>query len=185
MGIVGPIKAPTPPKIPPVIETVDPVEQFYLDLFEQQEAIYPEYEQFLDDLQTIQLENGKPTLSGQWKSVNEHMSPYSRAYQKQITGHEGMAWVQNGVKFDGVRDGVLLDAKAKLAQFISKKTGDFYGWFKGRQGFLDSAARQIRASEGSKIEWYFAEESVRDLVQDLFMEHGITEIELIFDPPTF
>ena len=50
-------------------------------------------------------------LSGKWEKVNEHMSDFSRAYQKQITGREGMAWVQNGVKFDGIKDGILLDAK--------------------------------------------------------------------------
>lgn len=78
------------------------------------------------------------------------MSDFSRAYQKQITGQEGMAWVQNGVKFVGMKDGVLLDAKA---------------------------------SEGAKIQWYFAEEEARDVVQDLFMNKGITEIEFIFQEP--
>lgn len=62
-----------------------------------------------------------------------------------------MAWVQNGIKFDGVKDGVLLDAKGKYAQFINPNTGEFYGWFTGKQ--------------------------------DLFMNNGITEIELIFKAP--
>lgn len=35
-------------------------------------------------------EGGTVTLSGQWKTVNENMSDFSRAYQKQITGQEGM-----------------------------------------------------------------------------------------------
>jgi hypothetical protein len=30
-------------------------------------------------------------LNGKWEKVNEHMSDFSRAYQKQITGREGMA----------------------------------------------------------------------------------------------
>lgn len=111
------------------------------------------------------------------------MSDFSRAYQKQITGQEGMAWVQNGVKFDGMKDGVLLDAKGKYAQFINPNTGEFYGWFTGKQDLLDEAARQIKASEGAKIQWYFAEEEALDVVQDLFMNNGITEIELIFKAP--
>lgn len=41
-------------------------------------------------------------LSGKWEKVNEHMSDFSRAYQKQITGREGMTWLQNGVKFDWI-----------------------------------------------------------------------------------
>lgn len=127
--------------------------------------------------------DGPPTSSGQWKTVNESMSDFSRAYQKQITGQEGMAWIQNGVKFDGMKDGVLLDAKGKYAQFINKNTGEFYGWFIGKESLLDEAARQIKASEGAKIQWYFAEKEVCDVVQDLFMDKGITEIELIFQAP--
>ncbi|MBQ2802855.1 MAG: hypothetical protein IJF07_03045 [Lachnospiraceae bacterium] len=124
-----------------------------------------------------------PTLSGQWEKVNESMSEFSRTYQKQITGKEGMAWVQNGVKFDGMKDGVLLDAKGKYAQFIDKNTGEFKDWFSGKQDFIDEAKRQINASEGAKIQWYFAEEESLAAVQDLFMDNGITEIELIFEAP--
>ena len=127
--------------------------------------------------------DGPPTSSGQWKTVNESMSDFSRAYQKQITGQEGMAWIQNGVKCDGMKDGVLLDAKGKYAQFINKNTGEFYGWFIGKESLLDEAARQIKASEGAKIQWYFAEKEACDVVQDLFMDKGITEIELIFQAP--
>ena len=35
----------------------------------------------------------------------------------------------------------------------------------------------------SKTQWYFAEEEALDVVQDLFMNNGITEIELIFKAP--
>ena len=59
----------------------------------------------------------------------------------------------------------------------------FYGWYTGKQGLLEEAARQIKASEGAKIQWYFAEEEVLEVVQDLFMNNGITEIELIFQAP--
>ncbi len=129
------------------------------------------------------LEGGTSTLSGQWKTVNENMSDFSRAYQKQITGQEGMAWVQNGVKFDGMKDGVLLDAKGKYAQFIDKSTGEFYEWFSGKDSLIAEARRQITASEGAKIQWYFAEEESLNVVQDLFMDKGIMEIELIFESP--
>ena len=128
-------------------------------------------------------EGSTKALSGQWKTVNESMSDFSRAYQKQITGQEGMAWVQKGVKFDGMKDGVLLDAKGKYAQFINKKTGEFYEWFSGKDSLIAEARRQIDASEGAKIQWYFAEEESLNVVQDLFMDKGITEIELIFEAP--
>ena len=53
------------------------------------------------------------------------MDDFARVYQKQITGQEGKAWVQNGVKFDGMKDEVLLEVKGKYAQFIDKSTGEF------------------------------------------------------------
>lgn len=125
--------------------------------------------------------NNEVQLSGEWKTVNESMSDYSRNYQRQITGQEGKVWLQNGVKFDGMKNGILIDAKAKYAQFISKKTGEFYAWFKGAQGLVHQALKQIEASEGAKIQWYFAEEEVVKVVQDLFDRYEITEIELIFE----
>ena len=131
----------------------------------------------------VSSKSGTSTLSGQWQAVNESMSDFSRAYQKQITGQEGMAWVQNGIKFDGMKDGVLLDAKGKYSQFIDKNTEDFYEWFSGKESLIAEARRQIDASEGAKIQWYFAEEESLNVVQDLFIDKGITEIELIFEAP--
>ena len=127
------------------------------------------------------LKRGADVMSGGWKAVKESMSDFSRAYQKQITGQEGLAWVQNGVKFDGIKDGVLLDAKGKYSQFIDKSTGEFYEWFSGKQSFIDEAIRQINASDGAKIQWYFAEEEALNAVRDLFMDQGITGIELFFE----
>lgn len=42
-----------------------------------------------------------------------------------VTGREGEVWVQNGVRFDGMRDGVLLEAKDHYSQFIDVNTGEF------------------------------------------------------------
>lgn len=56
------------------------------------------------------------------------MSDFSRNYQPQIAGQEGKVWYQDGVKFDGMKDGILLDAKGKHAQFIDKNIGGFYSW---------------------------------------------------------
>lgn len=79
------------------------------------------------------------------------MSKYSREYQTQITGREGEVWLQNGVKFDGMENGTLLDAKGKYAQFVDKNTGEFYDWFKGKDALVNEAKRQIEASEGARL----------------------------------
>lgn len=127
-------------------------------------------------------QSGSGTLSGKWKKVNESMSQFSKDYQKEITGQEGKAWVQKGVKFDGMKEGALVEAKGKYAQFINSETNEFYHWFSGKQSLIDQASRQIEASEGASIEWYFAEEKTRMAVEKLFKEQGITGITLIYKP---
>ena len=114
------------------------------------------------------------------------MSKFSREYQRKVTGKLGMAWVQNGVKFDGMIDGILIEVKGRYSQFINKKTGKFYGWFKkGEQSFVNQAVRQLDASEGAKIQWYFAEKETMELVKEVLMNariNGIERIEFIFQP---
>lgn len=121
-------------------------------------------------------------LSGQWKSVNESMSEFSRSYQKQITGRDGQVWLQNNVKFDGMKDGILIETKGKYSQFIDKKTGEFYSWFSGKKGLIEQAKRQLKASEGARIQWYFAEKDTLNAVKALFMDNNIKGIELIYEP---
>ncbi len=89
----------------------------------------------------------------------------------------------NGVKFDGMREGILLDAKGKYSQFINKETGEFYSWFEGKDSLVSEAKRQIAASEGSKIQWYFSKKETLKVVQELFMDKGIKGIELKFEAP--
>ena len=124
--------------------------------------------------------NAKQTLSGHWEDVNESMGDFSSSYQKQVTGQMGKAWIQNGVKFDGMKGGVLVDAKGKYSQFINPNNGRFYEWFTGKESLVEQAMRQIHASEGARIQWYFAEQESLNAVQRLFLERGITGIELIF-----
>lgn len=129
-------------------------------------------------------EISKNKLSGKWQVVNENMSEASRAYQTQITGHTGEAFVQNGVKFDGVLNGNLIDAKCHYSQFVDKNTGMFYDWFNGSQSLIDEATRQIQAADGVHIQWYFAEQDSLFAVQRLFSSYpALKSIELIFKAP--
>ena len=122
------------------------------------------------------------TLSGTWKKVDEYMSDSARRYQTYVTGREGEVWVQNGVRFDGMRDGVLLEAKDHYSQFIDVNTGEFYDWFGGQSSLLDEASRQIAASEGALIEWHFSEERTLHAFEQLFSSQNIEGISLVFDP---
>ena len=122
------------------------------------------------------------TYDGKWIDVNEHMSDRARSYQTQITGHDGQAWYQGGVKFDGIKDGTLIETKSYYSQFVNNTTGEFYGWFSGADGFVDQANRQIQASGGMPIYWYFAEESTMNATQSLFEANNITGIEFRYIP---
>ena len=118
--------------------------------------------------------------SGAWKKVNESMSDASRAYQKQITGRSGEAYVQNGVKFDGVIGDKLVDAKCHYSQFVDKDTGKFAKWFTGQKALVDEANRQIKAANGVSIQWYFAEKEAMEAVKKLFDDCTVKGIEFIF-----
>ena len=140
-----------------------------------------------DSFTTTGIDTSAPTnvsLSGRWNNANESMSEFSRDYQTQITGKDGEVWLQNGVKFDGMNNGALIDAKGKYAQFVDESTGEFYNWFMNRGGnaLINEANRQIAASEGATIKWYFAEESAMNATQKLLSDVGITNIQLIYQP---
>lgn len=109
------------------------------------------------------------------------MSAQAAQYQTFVTGRAAnQSYFLNGVKFDGIVSNVLVDAKsAGYANFVNKN-GMFYDWFKGTQGFLDQARRQIQAANGAKIQWFFQEESSMKATQTLLNDNGIREIELIY-----
>lgn len=119
---------------------------------------------------------------GEWKFANEAMSEASRKYQTQITGRTNQVYVQNGTKFDGVIDGKLVDAKGHYSQFVDKKTGEFYDWFKGKDSLVDEANRQLKAANGVPVQWYFAEKESMDAVKTLFADKKIKGIEFIYQP---
>ena len=56
------------------------------------------------------------------------MSPRAAAYQARISGRAGEAFILNGVEFDGIADGILLETKGPgYAGFV--KNGSFKPWF--------------------------------------------------------
>ena len=61
-------------------------------------------------------------ILGQWHNVNETMSARARAYQQQITGRYGQAYIVEGVKFDGVAAGFLSTLRGRDT-LISQRMG--------------------------------------------------------------
>ena len=120
---------------------------------------------------------------GVWEKTNEAMSDASRNYQKFVTGAEdGMVYKVNDVKFDGFKNGILMEAKGNYSQFVNKTTGKFQTWFNGKESLISQANRQLNAANGTKIQWFFNDEVSLNAVKDLFKNEGITDIELILKP---
>lgn len=129
---------------------------------------------------------GKPPPGGGpggWQPVNESMSDRARAYQEQITGHSSSeAYVVGGVKFDGYRDGVLIDAKGPGYDW-AVKDGEFIPNYRGAQAMVDQATRQVAAANGTPIEWDVAEPQAKEAIQTLLEDNGITGITVRYVPP--
>ncbi len=120
---------------------------------------------------------------GVWEMTNESMSEASRNYQRFITGAEdGMVYKVNGVKFDGYKDGVLIEAKGNYFNFVNKNSGEFYKWFDGKKSLVNQANRQISVANGITIKWYFNDEISMNAVRYLFEKESVKGIEFILKP---
>ncbi len=118
--------------------------------------------------------------AGKWTEVSENMSDAAKNFQKQISGVDtNLSFKLNGVKFDGVTEGgTLLDAKSGMKNFVGKD-GNFQNWFKGADGLVGQATRQMKAADGAPIQWHFEEKSVLEATQKLFKKNDLEGIELI------
>ncbi|XHF14932.1 restriction endonuclease fold toxin 5 domain-containing protein [Archangium gephyra] len=123
------------------------------------------------------------------------MSARARAYQEQITGHAadesywvgGMSTKAGGVRFDGFKNGVLLEAKGpgfanKFLDALDPKT-----WFKnsGAKDLVNQAKRQLRVTKetGIPIRWHIAEEKTAEAIRRLFEQNTVMGIEVVYTPP--
>ena len=118
---------------------------------------------------------------GRWESANEYMEEPARRYQKQITdASEGQVYTVEDVKFDGFKDGILLEAKGPGYRKHLDDAVENGGWFGGFRAMVTQAQRQLGVSQGFPIQWHFAEREVADFVRVLFRRNGLDDISVIF-----
>lgn len=87
----------------------------------------------------------------------------------------------DGVKFEGLVDDVLVDAKGPgYSSFV--KDGQFRDWFRGADELADQAQRQLRASNGNPIRWNVAEGDAAQAIRNLFADRGISGINVVHTP---
>jgi RHS repeat-associated protein len=116
--------------------------------------------------------------AGTWVASAEAMSPRAAAFQAQVTGRAGEVFLLNGVKFDGIVNNVLVEAKgAGYAAFV--KDGAFVSWFKGAAELVAQAQRQLAAAGGAAIRWSFAEAAAAEATRALLKANGIKGIKVV------
>ncbi|RKH58934.1 hypothetical protein D7V93_15855 [Corallococcus llansteffanensis] len=130
---------------------------------------------------------------GQWGPAKESMSARARRYQEQITGHsaDDAYWVggtstkAGGIKFDGFRDDVLLEAKgpgyAKFFEGLKPKE-----WFRhsGAVDLVEQARRQTQKVMGTdiRIEWHVAEADAVNPIRRLLDGADVGGIKVVHTP---
>ena len=86
-----------------------------------------------------------------------------------------------GVKFDGYRKGVLLEAKGPgYTQFV--KNGGFKQFFAGRRKLLEQAKRQRRAAKEVLVEWHIAEKEFARALENFFATNRVFGIRIVHTP---
>jgi RHS repeat-associated protein len=92
------------------------------------------------------------------------------AYQNQIGGVEGKAFLVNGVKFDGVNavEGFLEAKSERYGYLLSQKFGGNI-----LESFAKAGRRQLVAAQGAPITWHFADEGAANAARSFFQKQGI------------
>jgi len=140
------------------------------------------------------VRSGQPPAKGpgQWGPAQESMSKRAARYQEQISGQPvseaywvgGVGRNSGGVKFDGFKDGVLLEAKGP--GYINKFDDELAPkkWFapSGARQLVAQANRQFRAAPGVPIRWHVAEKKAADAIRKLLEQEKISGIEVVHTP---
>jgi hypothetical protein len=115
------------------------------------------------------------------------MSARARAYQEQVTGHTSTeGYIVRGVKFDGFRDGVLIDAKGPgYARFTRDRR--FRQWWTnsptGGLAMLRQATCQAAVANGMPIEWTVAEPEAVEAITRFLGRSAGAGITMRYVPP--
>ena len=133
-----------------------------------------------------------PQGPGQWGPAHESMSKRAARYQEQICGQPvseaywvgGVGRNSGGVKFDGFKDGVLLEAKGpgyanKFDDKLNPKK-----WFEhsGAAQLVEQAKRQFIAARGVPIRWHVAEKKAAEAIRELLKNESVTGVEVVHTP---
>ncbi|HEX8705342.1 MAG TPA: Tox-REase-5 domain-containing protein [Myxococcaceae bacterium] len=143
---------------------------------------------------TSAAKGGQPPAQGpgQWGPAHESMSKRAARYQEQICGQPASEayWVggvgrnSGGVKFDGFKDGVLLEANGP--GYANKFDDELVPkeWFapSGAKQLVAQAQRQLKAAPGIPIQWHVAEKKAADAIRQLLRSEKVNGIKVVHTP---
>jgi hypothetical protein len=126
----------------------------------------------------------QPPGPGQWSPVKESMSRRAARYQEQISGRSVTeSYVVRGVRFDGYKNGVLLEAKGPGYANKFTTTLEPEKWFtQSAQSLRDQAQRQLQVAGGIPIRWHVAEARTAEAIRKLLREARLHGIEVVHTP---
>lgn len=132
---------------------------------------------------------------GDWGPSEETLASAGEAaakYQRQVTGHpvEESYWVggvgrkSGGVKFDGYKDGVLLECKGPGYDVFFRDDLEPVSWFMetGARDMLAQADRQLRTANGVPVHWHVAEAKAAKAIRVLLRNGGYGRIKVVHTP---
>ncbi|QRN99257.1 hypothetical protein JRI60_09655 [Archangium violaceum] len=122
---------------------------------------------------------------GQWSPVKESMSRRAARYQEQISGHPvDQSYIVKGVRFDGYKNGVLLEAKGRgyANKFLGNLTPQLWFANKGARSMVDQVQRQSKAANGIPIHWHVAETKAAEAIRLLLRRASVQGIDVIHTP---
>jgi len=113
------------------------------------------------------MEKEGPGAWYKFKYTNKAAAKYQAFRNKKPLGWD---YYYNRVRFDGWRDGVLIENKHNWKSLVQKRTGKFYGFIK--DVILKQARDQRSAANGLKVIWEFSDKEAADACRRLFAENN-------------
>ncbi|MFF4559458.1 RICIN domain-containing protein [Streptomyces sp. NPDC001435] len=128
------------------------------------------------------LELGGP---GKWMPETETMNVADRAYEQLVTdgvpsgiSYKVPADTPSGfVKFDGYKDGTLIDAKNQHYS-ASMLTAD--GKLKFPTKETSTMVKQVKAANGTPVVWYMSDEATRYALEQWALDNNVKGIKFVF-----
>jgi RHS repeat-associated protein len=117
---------------------------------------------------------------GKWYKF-KYWNELAAKYQSFRNGKpHGWDYWYNKVRFDGWRDGKLLECKWNWKGFVQTRNDEFYGFAK--DNILKQAFDQKKAASGLRVVWEFSDKVAADVCRKLLLSEGYHTFEVVYAP---